>query len=288
MSSDGAPSKSAGAQGSGRSAVDGESWQAVTTPAADAEQRSRHRQLRRQPLGVLILIACLSGCATAGGPSPSSQEVADPIEPVNRAIFSFNMFLDRILLEPVARAYRFVTPEAARRSVANFLANLRSPVIFANDALQGQRERAGITLGRFMINTTLGVAGLFDPATAFGYPRHDEDFGQTLAVHGVEEGPYMVLPFFGPSNPRDAVGLATDLAVDPTNFIPMKQHIWWAAGRAYFTILDLRSQNYQTLQDIQRTSIDYYSSLRSFYRQYRDQQISNGRKPDAPAELPDF
>ena len=99
-------------------------------------------------------------------------------------MFSFNLFVDKWLLEPVARAYRFVAPEPARRSVANFLHNLRSPVIFANDILQGERDRAGVTLGRFMINTTLGVLGLFDPATSFGYQRHDEDFGQTLARLG--------------------------------------------------------------------------------------------------------
>ena len=95
-------------------------------------------------------------------------------------------------------AYRFVAPEPVRRSVGNFLHNLRSPVIFVNDILQGERDRAGVTLGRFMINTTLGVFGLFDPATAFGHQRHDEDFGQTLAVYGVPDGPYLMLPLLGP------------------------------------------------------------------------------------------
>ena len=188
----------------------------MRTSAAGAAQASVSQRLWRRSVCALLLIACLNGCATTGGPS-SSHEVSDPIEPVNRAIFSFNMFLDRYLLEPVARAYRFVTPEAARRSVANFLANLRSPVIFANDALQGERERAGITLGRFMINTTLGVAGLFDPATSFGYPRHDEDFGQTLGVWGVASGPYLMLPLLGPSNGRDTVGKVGDYFINPLN-----------------------------------------------------------------------
>ena len=277
MSSDGAPSKSAGPQGSGRSAVDGESWQAVTTPAADAEQRSRHRQLRRQPLGVLILIACLSGCATTGGPSPSTQEVADPIEPVNRAIFSFNMFLDRILLEPVARAYRFVTPEAARRSVANFLANLRSPVIFANDALQGERERAGITLGRFMINTTLGVAGLFDPATSFGYPRHDEDFGQTLGVWGVAAGPYLMLPLLGPSNGRDTVGKFTDYMINPLTHCCItddQRLVLFGVGA-----VSEREANIELIDDLRANSIDFYATVRTIYSQKRAADIRNGAAP---------
>ncbi len=101
------------------------------------------------------------------------------------------------------------------------------------------------------------------------------------------KGLILVLPFFGPSNPRDAVGLATDWAIDPTNKIPFKQHVWWAVGRGYFTLLDLRAQNYQTLRDIQRSSVDYYASLRNFYRQYREEQIRNGKKPD-PAVLEDF
>ena len=111
-----------------------------------------------------------------------------------------------------------------------------------------------------------------------GIPGHGEDFGQTLAVWGVGEGPYLMLPFFGPSNPRDAAGLAVDVAIDPTNQIPFKQHIWWAAGREYFTLLDLRAQTYQTVQGIQRSSVDYYASLRSLYR-----QIARRTDPQWPA-----
>ena len=186
------------------------------TSAARHAQRAASGRPGADRSAPLILIAGMAGCATTQAPA-SSQEVADPIEPVNRAIFSFNMFVDTWLLEPVARGYRFVTPEPARRSVANFLANLRSPVIFANDALQGERERAGITLGRFMINTTLGVAGLFDPASALGYHRHDEDFGQTLGVWGVPSGPYLMLPLLGPSNGRDTAGRVGDYFINPLN-----------------------------------------------------------------------
>jgi phospholipid-binding lipoprotein MlaA len=227
-------------------------------------------------LGAVLLTACLNGCATTGGPS-SSQEVADPIEPVNRAVFSFNMFVDRIVLEPVARAYRFVTPEAARRSVANFLANLRSPVIFANDALQGERERAGITLGRFMINTTLGVAGLFDPATAFGYPRHEEDLGQTLGVWGVASGPYLMLPLLGPSNGRDTVGKVGDYLINPLNYCCLNQDE--RLGLFGVTAISEREANIELIDDLRANSIDLYATIRTIYTQKRAADIRNGAAP---------
>jgi len=104
----------------------------------------------------------------------------------------------------------------------------------------------------------------------------------------VDEGPYLVLPFLGPSNPRDAVGLAADVGLDPTNYIPFKQHIWWGAGRYYFTVLDLRGQTFQTVQTIQRSSIDYYSALRSFYRQLRASAVRAVRPQEKTQDLPDF
>jgi phospholipid-binding lipoprotein MlaA len=153
--------------------------------------------------------------------------------------------------------------------------------------LQGEVSRAGKSAWRLVINSTIGFGGFFDPASKIGIPGHSEDFGQTLAVWGVDEGPYLILPFLGPSNPRDALGLAADtILIDPTNQIPFKQHIWWDAGRMYFTLLDLKGQSYQTLQGIQRSSVDYYSSLRSLYRQMRAEQIRNGRQ--TRQELPDF
>ena len=160
----------------------------------------------------------------------------------------------------------------------NFLGNLSLPTIFVNDMLQGEVSRAGKSVWRACRSIhQLGLGGFLDPASKMGIPGHGEDFGQTLAVWGVGEGPYLMLPFLGPSNPRDAAGLAVDAAIDPTNYIHFKQHIWWDAGRDYFTLLDLRAQTYQTIQGIQRSSVDYYSSLRSLYRQLRAEQIRNGR-----------
>ena len=235
---------------------------------------------------VLGLCGLLAACSTVA-PSPEALANNDPYEQTNRQTLTFNGKIDRYFVIPTVGLYFLLVPEKGRRGVHNFLGNLSLPTIFVNDLLQGETTRAGQSLGRLVINSTLGVAGFFDPATGLGVPGHGEDFGQTLAVWGAEEGSYLVLPFFGPSNPRDAAGLVTDALIDPTNQIPFKQHIWWAAGREYFTLLDLRAQTYQTIQGIQRSSLDYYASLRSLSRQLRNEQIRNGRATK-PSDLPDF
>jgi phospholipid-binding lipoprotein MlaA len=156
------------------------------------------------------------------------------------------------------------------------LKNLDLPVTFANDILQGQPKRAGQTISRFTVNSTFGVAGIFDVASRMGIPDHTEDFGQTLAVWGVGEGPYMVLPLLGPAPPRDAVGQVADVFFEPVIYIRMKQHPWWLFGGTYFEILDLRARNMEALDDIERTSLDLYVATRSLYRQYRANEIRNG------------
>jgi phospholipid-binding lipoprotein MlaA len=233
----------------------------------------------------LVLCQALAGCATA---PPSAEALAsnDPYEQTNRQTLKLNGQIDRYLVIPTVGIYFLLVPEPGRRGVHNFLGNLQLPTIFVNDMLQGEVSRAGRSMWRLVINSTVGLGGFLDPATKIGIPGHGEDFGQTLAVWGVDEGPYLILPFLGPSNPRDATGLAVDVAMDPTNQIPFKQHIWWDGGRIYFTLLDLRAQTYQTIQGIQRSSVDYYSSLRSLYRQMRAQEIRNGRAPGQ--DLPDF
>jgi phospholipid-binding lipoprotein MlaA len=227
----------------------------------------------------------LAGCATTP-PSGDALAANDPYEQTNRQILELNNKFDRFSMEPTLKLYFAVVPEDGRHGVHNFLGNLSKPTIFLNDVLQGEFTRGSQTAGRFLINTTLGLGGFFDPATKFGIPDHDEDFGQTLAVWGVKEGPYVVLPFLGPSNPRDAFGLAADVAGDPTNFIPVKQHIWWIGVREYFTLLDLKAQTYETIQGIQRSSVDYYAGLRSLYHQLRQNEILNGHP--AKQDLPDF
>lgn len=152
-------------------------------------------------------------------PPPATLEgtilgVEDPLEPFNRNVYRFNAHFDRWVFLPVVRGYRFVMPDFAEKGVSNFFDNLREIRNFANNALQGKGKDTLVTGGRFLVNTTIGIAGLFDPATKMGLLRREEDFGQTLGVWGVGAGPYLVLPLLGPSGLRDAGGLALDFAAD--------------------------------------------------------------------------
>jgi phospholipid-binding lipoprotein MlaA len=242
------------------------------------------RAVKAPILGIFSLV--LAGCASAP-PSPEALAANDPYEQTNRQTLILNGKIDHYLVVPTVAVYFVLVPEGGRRGVHNFLGNLSLPTIFMNDLLQGELARGSQSAARFLINSSLGLGGFFDPAQKMGIPGHGEDFGQTLAVWGVNEGPYLILPFLGPSNPRDAAGLVIDTVIDPTNYIHFKQHLWWSAGREYFTVLDLRAETYQTIQGIQRSSVDYYGSLRSLYRQLRDTEIRNGR-PAPVADLPDF
>ncbi len=237
-----------------------------------------------------IVLCALAGLLLAGCSTPTPEMVAnnDPYEPMNRDTLKLNGKIDKYFVIPTVGVYFFLVPDGGRRAIHNALQNISAPTVFVNDVLQGEAHRAGQTLGRFVINSTLGLGGILDPASQkFHIPAHGEDFGQTLAVWGVPEGPYLVAPFFGPQPPRDAVGFVVDAVVtDPWDYIHFKQHIWWDAGRYYFTLLDLRGQTYSTVQGIQRSSVDYYASLRSLYRQLRNNEIRNGR-PDTK-DLPDF
>lgn len=236
-------------------------------------------------IGLIGLAAlALAGCAT---PTPEMIANNDPFEPTNRETLALNGKIDKYFVIPSVGAYFFLVPDPGRRAVHNLLQNIAAPTVFLNDVMQGEPERAGQTLGRFVINSTLGLGGLMDPASSkFHIPYHGEDFGQTLAVWGMPEGPYVVAPFLGPQPPRDAAGYVVDILIDPWNQVHIKQHVWWDAGRYYFTLLDLRGQTYSTVEGIQRSSVDYYAALRSLYRQLRNKEIRNGR-PEVK-DLPEF
>ena len=224
----------------------------------------------------------LSACTSAQSGAEANPN-NDPNEATNRKIFEFDQELDRWTLKPTAVAYSKYVPEPIRHGAHNLLANLDLPKTFANDLLQAEPRRAGQTMARFTINSTLGVAGLFDVASGFGVPAHTEDFGQTLAVWGVGEGRFLVLPLFGPDPPRDVFGQAVDILFDPTVYIHMRQHPWWVIGRQYATFVDVRARNMETLEDIERNSLDYYATTRSLYRQYRASEIRNGAEaPPTP------
>jgi phospholipid-binding lipoprotein MlaA len=241
-------------------------------------------------LVAVVMAAAAGGCATA--PDRSDLEayaefraLNDPLEPLNRTVFGFNEALDAMFIRPLADFYRLLLPPPFREGVHNVLTNLRAPVVLANDLLQGEFDRAGTTTGRFLINSTLGVGGLADWATDFGLPYHNEDFGQTLAVWGSPEGPYLVLPVIGPSNPRDAAGLAVDsFILDPFGLMStLGKDPEWMRTLSYtrlgMTVIDARSQNVEELDDLRKSSLDYYAALRSLYRQYRLSEIWQGRPP---------
>jgi phospholipid-binding lipoprotein MlaA len=243
--------------------------------------------LPRLVAGLTIVMGgfLLQGCATPPSDPAARAEFEkdnDPLEPFNRAMFQFNLQVDGMFFKPAATVYREVLPEPVQKGVNNFLSNLRSPLVLANDLLQGEMGRAGNTTGRFVINTTVGILGVWDPATSMGMERHSEDFGQTFAKWGVGDGMYLVLPFFGPSNPRDTAGLVTEYFLDPVNIWARNENAdGWITARAMTTGIDFRARNMETLDELERTSIDYYTAIRSLYRQRRANEILNGAPTSA-------
>lgn len=243
-------------------------------------------------LAAILIVAgagiALSSCASDQTPAMAQEAQAanDPLEPMNRQIFGFDQRLDETILKPTAEAYNKVIPEPARNGVHNFLTNLNLPVVLANDVLQGDMDQAGKTFGRFGLNSTFGVGGIFDWATDAGLPYRENDFGLTLASYGVSEGPYLVLPFLGPDPPRDAAGQVADVFLDPTYYIKIRSHFWWSAGRYTLNVIDERARNVDSLEGIERSSVDLYASVRSLYRQHRRAQ-EHGGKPDVE-DLPNL
>jgi phospholipid-binding lipoprotein MlaA len=246
-----------------------------------------------RPAVLLLLLAAaasLGACATrppAGDPDAVAEfrQNNDPIEPFNRGAFRVHQAIDHNVLAPVARGYRAVVPAPVRTGVRNVLANLRSPVVLANDVLQGEPRRAGDTLGRFVVNSTLGVGGIFDVAgNRLGVRGHTEDFGQTFAKWGVGEGPYLFIPVLGPSNPRDLTGFGLGIAADPLTWVGGGTAVDALYGtRAGATVVDTREDLLDTTEDVERTSLDPYATYRSAYRQRRRAEIENRTGPVTPS-----
>jgi len=239
----------------------------------------------RAIVAAVLVGVFLTGCATTRtveGP----QEINDPFEPFNRLMFNTTLAIDKAVLRPTAIVYRAVFPQPIRDSVRNFLNNLDSPIIFTNDLLQGELARAKVTFVRTVVNTTVGIGGLFDVADRWGFPRHREDFGQTLATLGIGEGPYLFIPLFGPANPRDLLGYGTDLFFQPLTYVDWGDKSYIPFVRYGVDLIDLRARNIETLDEIEQTSLDYYASVRSLYRQSRNNEINNGAS--AVEDLPDF
>ncbi len=232
-------------------------------------------------LPLIAVLALLSGCAS------SAQN--DPLEPVNRAVFSFNLAFDDYVLEPVAKGYRNTLPQPVQVGIRNAVQNLREPRTAINALLQGNLKLFGDSLTRFLINSTFGIVGIFDVAGSEGVTGGDEDFGQTLGVWGVSSGPYLMLPLLGPSDPRDLTGrIADTYGLDPVDIAATNNDLqtpFYVQKGLY--IIDKRARNLESFDAIKQNSVDLYAKVRSLYAQQRDAAIANGAVSAAERDAAD-
>jgi phospholipid-binding lipoprotein MlaA len=252
-----------------------------------------HHSMVAVVASVALAAGLLGGCAST---DTGAAEVWDPMEAPNRFIFSLNRAVDLIAVRPVAVLYRDWMPERGQKGVRNVLDNLGEPVTAINEVVQGSPGRAATTIGRFLVNSTIGIAGIFDVASSFGMAKSKEDMGKTIGYYagpGVEPengGFYMVLPVIGPSNARDGVGLAIDASMDPFSIVTfaISRNVGWIASGARYgaTAIDTRSRTLFALDDLEKNSVDYYAALKSAYTQQRADLIRQKReKTDGKAEI---
>ena len=245
-------------------------------------------------LGVCALQLC-SGVIPVFG---ESEEPYDPIEPVNRAIFDFNDSVDVHVLEPVARAYKENLPDPIYKGIGNFFSNLQYPSFLVSDIIQGKFEQALDHTGRFLVNTTVGLLGFIDVAKDIGLPSHEEDFGIALAYHGVPAGPYLVVPFWGPTNVRDGIGSIVDGFLNPIGWVGYTNldsgtKLAIAAGALGLRIVNTRAGLLQGIETAKESSVDYYLSIQGAYYQYRHGLVTDGAEEEdefdkeaPPARMP--
>jgi len=213
----------------------------------------------------------------------------DPLEDVNRQTLRFNRGVDRWVLNPIASVYGFVVPGPAKKAVRRFFENLNSPAITVNDLLQREFKDAGTTVSRFLINTTVGMAGFFDPAVEFGLKGHNSDFGQTLALAGVNSGPFLMVPLLGPTCMRDGIGGIVDLMFRPTTYLlGASDQILYTTVWGGSSGIVQREANAEALRALEESSIDYYAALRNAYYQNRMAQIWNRREHHRDVEADDI
>lgn len=246
--------------------------------------------LRAKYIGIALLLP-LAACATPKAGSFETAE-ADRWEGRNRKIYNFNKRLDARVLKPTANIYRTVVPKAARTGITNIYSNYGEPATILNALLQGKIKQAFRSLDRLIINTTLGVGGLADNATELGRPQEPEDFGQTFATWGIESGPYVVLPVFGPSTLRDSFGLAFDIVIDPADFArnaAFSPSIPWRIGQIATRIINFRARATDMGADaLLADSLDDYALLKSVYLQNRRNAIYDGNPPLSAQEIEDM
>ncbi len=225
---------------------------------------------------LFLALLALAGCATT---APRTPDPRDPLERINRGTFGFNQSLDKAVIRPVIRGYRKVTPQIVRTGVSNFFANAEYPIVIANNLLQGKFGSAANDTGRFLLNTTLGIGGLLDPASDAGLDRNNEDFGQTLGRWGVPSGPYVMVPILGPYTLRDGLGGLADDFAEPRHYLEDDSTRWllWAGGQ-----LDRRAGLTEAEAILDRSG-DPYAFVRSAYLQRRQYLVTDGAESDEPA-----
>ena len=255
-------------------------WAYLTIRRLDLRQRHPTSSVCYSSLALLLTLSLLlTGCVTPKDPGHSSLSpppLSDPLEPVNRLVFGFNDSLDRFLIRPVAVVYAHIVPSPVRLSVSNFFSNLQLPATIANDVLQGRFTQGRLDFERLVINSTLGIAGLFDVAGAVGRPRHEEDYGQTLARWRLPAGPYLVLPLLGPSNVRDVVALVPAfIYTDPVPYDASDRDL--TLGYALRTF-NARAELLMT-DSILKLQLDPYLFIRESYWQRRLDAIYDDLSP---------
>lgn len=229
----------------------------------------------RRMLGALIISSMLSGCST----TPTTQADNDPMEGWNRDVHDFNKDFDDTILKPLAKGYQDVTPNPVDESITNVFSNINDIGVTINDFLQLKFVQGGMDAGRFLINTTVGVAGIFDVAKMIDLPKHDEDFGQTLGFWGIPSGSYMVLPFLGASSPRDTVGLIGDALLNPLTYVSFFGGFAANAASAAATAVDVtdtRSDLMSSEKIVDEASVDRYDFVKNAYLQRREYLIHDG------------
>ncbi|MBD3633826.1 MAG: VacJ family lipoprotein [Methylophaga sp.] len=223
-------------------------------------------------LGVVALVLFMTGCATTN----QSAGVSDPLEGYNRAMYKFNDAVDTAVLKPVAKGYDAVVPDPISQGVSNFFSNLNDITVIINDLFQGKFYQAYRDTHRFVLNTTVGVAGIFDVASLSGFTKNNEDFGQTLGVWGAEPGAYVVLPFFGPRNVRDTFGLVGDMFTDPVMYVEGDDARLALVGTR---VVDTRANLLKAEKVLDQAATDEYSYVRDAYMSRRQYLVFDGNPP---------
>ena len=220
-----------------------------------------------------LTLALLGGCASVPGPA----DERDPFESYNRAMYSFNDSVDSAVLRPVAQTYKDYMPNLVQTGISNFFDNIGDLNVMVNNLLQFKIENAVSDFGRILWNSTVGIFGLIDVASHMGLQKHDEDFGQTFAVWGIPDGPYIVLPLLGPSNMRDSVGLVGDIYVDPLFQIEESGNVYW--GAVVLRFIDTRADLLSASRVLEQAAIDPYIFVRDAYLQHRRNLVYDGNPP---------